>query len=196
MLERTLFALGLLLAPSALAAPPADELARLAAGETITRPYAAAGMSGVEAVFWVDAPPATAFRVLSDTPHLAEFMPNLAACTILEAGDGYAVVKLDSEQGEMVQRRTYEPPRRISWRLVRANALKDVQGRWLVEPARGGTVLSYAVAIQLAWPVPMVLVRAFQNRSLPALVRNVRARIESGGTWVKPGYEGRVSSGA
>lgn len=188
MLKRWMLVAWLLLTPSALAAPTADELAKLKAGETITRSYTIEGMPGVEALFWVDAPPAAAFRVLSDTGRLAEFMPNLSECTILESGDGFAVVRMISEQGEMVQRRSYEPPSRVTWRLVRASALKDVKGRWLIEPVAGGTVLSYAVAIQLALPVPPPLLQAFQNRSLPALVHNVRERIESGGKWTKPDY--------
>lgn len=176
-------------APAAAAAPTPDELAKLKAGETITRPFSIEGMSGVEAVFWVDAPPETAFRILSDSPRLAEFMPNLNACTVLEEGDRYAIVRYQSDQGEMVQRRSYLAPNRVTWKLVKATGLKDVRGRWLIEPAADGAVLSYGVAVQAAFPIPQPLVDAFQSRSLPALVRNVRSRVESGGTWVKPEYK-------
>ncbi len=177
------------LAPPAAAAPTADELARLKAGETITRPFAIEGMNGVEALFWVDAPPDSVFRILSDTPRLAEFMPNLSQCTVIEQGDHFAVVKMQSDQGEMVQRRMYQPPYRVNWRLVKASGLKDVKGRWLIEPVAHGTILSYGVAIQTTFPVPQALVDAFQSRSLPALVHNVRARVESGGKWVKPEFK-------
>lgn len=188
MLDRLVLVAGLLLAPAAFAAPAADELERLKAGELITRPYSVEGMAGVEAIFWVNAPSESAYRVLCDSARLAEFMPNLSECTILESGEGFVVVRMLAEQGEMIQRRRYDPPNRISWKLIRAAGLRDVEGRWLIRPSSGGTVLSYAVAIQPTLPIPSVLIQAFQNRSLPALAHNVRARIESGGKWIKPDY--------
>lgn len=179
----------LVLAPAAVAAPTGEELAKLKAGETVVRPFSIEGMSGIEALFWVDAPPETAFRVLSDSMRLAEFMPNLIECTVLEEGDRYVVVRMLGAQGEMVQRRRYDPPHRVHWRLVRASGLKDVKGRWLIEPSGKGSLLSYGVAVQAAFPVPQGLVDAVQSRNLPPLVRNVRARIESGGKWVKPDFK-------
>lgn len=189
MFKRLVLLAWLVMMPSALAAPTADELAKLKSGETITRPFSVEGLPGVEALFWVNASPEAAFRILSDTPRLAEFMPSLSECTILESGDGYAVVKMETDQGELVQRRSYEPPNRVSWKLVRASNLKDVRGRWLIEPSGHGTVLSYGVAIQPAFPVPQALIQHFQNQNLPPLIRNVRARIESGGKWTKPEFK-------
>lgn len=189
MIKRLMLLACWLVAPEALAAPGSDDLTALLAGQTITRPFSLEGMSGVEALFWVDAPVESAFRLLADTPRLAEFMPALRTCTILEAGDRYAIVKMVSEQGVMVQRRSYEPPDRITWQLVRAPGLKDMKGRWQMSPvAPRGTVLSYGVALEPAFLVPRPLIDHFQSRNLPALVRNVRARIESGGTWIKPDY--------
>lgn len=192
MLKRLVLAAWLLLTPSALAAPTAEDLAKLKAGETITRPYAVEGMAGVEALFWVEASPETAYRILSDTARLAEFMPSLSECAILQSGDGFAVVRMISEQGEMLQRRSYDPPYRVSWKLVQpASLVKDVRGRWLIEPSGKGTILSYGVAILPAFPVPHALLQQLQNSKLPPLIRNVRARIESGGTWTKPDFKKR-----
>lgn len=188
MIKRLMLLAWAMLAPAAVAAPGADDLARLREGETIVRPLTLEGLSGVEALFWVDAPVERAFRLLSDTPRLVEFMPSLDECTILEAGDRHVVLKMVGEGGVIVQRRSYEPPDRITWKLVSSPALKDMRGRWLMEPAAKGTVLSYGVALEPAFMIPRPLIEHFQNRNLPALVRNVRARVESGGTWVKPGY--------
>lgn len=189
MVRWLLLVIWLGLASAAQAAPTAAELARLKAGETITRPFSVEGMDGVEALFMVDARPETVFQILSDTARLAEFMPTLSECTVLEQGTNFAIVRMQGEQGEMVQRRSYDPPYRVTWKLIQGRGLKDVKGRWLIEPTSQGTVLSYGVAIQMALPVPQALIHHFQNRNLPALVRNVRARVESDGKWVKPDYK-------
>lgn len=166
---------------------PADR-AKVVAGQTMVFPLHESGMAGIEAVFWVHASPALAFQVLDDTRRMVEYMPAMKACTVLESGPGYVVAKMVGDAGELVERRLSHPPDRIDWTLVHGTGLRNLEGHWLLELSSGGTLLHYAVVVQPALPIPEAVVSYFQNRNLPAMVSNVRARIESGGTWVKPEY--------
>jgi len=144
-------------------------------------------MSGTETLFWVKAPVNACYAVLSDTAHLQEYMPACNQSIILSQHPGYTEVKLTSNMGEIIERRHLEPPFGVTWVLVRGTALKDMKGEWAIEPDQGGCILRYAVLVRPAIPLPGSLVNFFENKNLPDMVRNVRARIESGGRWAKPG---------
>lgn len=181
---------GLLLgaiASVALASGPLD-LERMYRGETVVQDVKLNDIGGIRASFFVHATPASAFAMLADTEHLAEFMPAMKSCTILERMAHGCVVKMEGDGGEMVIRRIYEPPHRITWTLVHGTGIKQLDGSWEVESAGKGAVLHYTLCVKPFLPIPQNLVTHFQGQRLPAMVHHVRSRIESGGTWAKPDY--------
>lgn len=170
----------------ALAEPqawPPEALAELQRKPQITR-----RAHGVTATFFVAASPQAAYAILTDHAHLPAFMPNLDSCRVLRKGPTWAEVEMRNARGAMVLRREFEPPRHIRWRLVKGAMLKRVDGSWSLEEVDGGTVLTYDSEVEPAVPVPKFLVQAVQQDSLEALVANVRQRIDSHGTWIKPGH--------
>lgn len=162
--------------------------AKLQRGESVIREVSRDDMPGVEAMFMVHAPVEACYAVLADTARLQEYMPACRASSILARGHGYVDVKLVGDMGEIVERRHLEPPARVYWTLIRGTALSDMHGEWLVQPVDHGSMLRYTVVVRPTIPLPSHLVNFFENKNLPDTIRNVRARIESGGKWAKPGY--------
>lgn len=143
---------------------------------------------GVTASFFVAASPRQAYRILSDHARLPEFMPNLDACTVRAAGRYWVEVEMRNARGQMVLRRHFEPPRAISWSLVESPVLKRVDGSWHFDAAPGGAVLTYDSEVEAALPIPRFIVQFVQQDSMEALISNVRRRIDSNGTWIKPNF--------
>lgn len=148
------------------------------------------GLDGVEASFFVKAAPEACFQILADVTHLPEFMPGMKRIEVLERDGNAMVVRLIGDHGDLVQRRVADPPRRISWSLIRSAGLREMRGHWLIEPAQGGAVLRYALGVRPIVPVPTAIINWFQEKRLPELAHHVRLRIESGGHWIKPDYAG------
>lgn len=144
---------------------------------------------GVTASFFVSATPERAYAIMTDHPKLPEFMPNLDVCRVRKQGPGWAEVEMTNAKGTMVLRREYEPPRRITWSLVEGTMLKRVDGSWRFDPVAGGTVLTYDSEVETSVPVPAFIIQFVQQDSLTALVSNVRQRVDSNGTWTKPGFK-------
>lgn len=171
---------------AALAVPLAwspEALAELRHQPQITR-----RSHGVTATFFVAASAPLAYGILTDHARLPEFMPNLDSCRVIRKGPSWAEVEMRNARGAMVLRREFEPPRRITWKLVKGAMLRRVDGSWTLEAVDGGTVLTYDSEVEPAVPVPRFLIQAIQQDSLEALVVNVKQRIDSHGTWTKPGH--------
>lgn len=144
---------------------------------------------GVTASFFVGATPQAAYQILTDHPRLPEFMPNLDSCRVRKHGPGWAEVEMKNARGTMVLRREFDPPRSIRWSLVEGTMLKRVDGSWRLEGVEGGTVLTYDSEVETSVPVPAFVIQFVQQDSVSALVSNVRQRIDSNGSWVKPGFK-------
>lgn len=169
---------------SAPATWSAQDVAELRAKPRITR-----RSGGVTASFVVSATPAQAYALLTDHEKLPEFMPNLDSCHVRKHGPGWAEVEMRNARGTMVLRREFDPPRSIRWSLVEGTMLKRVDGSWRLDEVEGGSVLTYDSEVETSVPVPAFVVQFIQQDSLNSLVANVRQRIDSNGTWVKPGFK-------
>ncbi len=175
------------------AAPAATGKAGAWSAEEISRvrlkPRIAQRDGGVTASFFVAAAPERAYAILTDHPRLPEFMPNLDACTVRKHGPGWAEVEMRNAKGTMVLRRVFDPPRRIRWTLVEGSMLKRVDGSWRLDGVDGGTILTYDSEVETTVPVPGFIIQFVQQDSLKDLISNVRERIDSDGTWTKPGFK-------
>ena len=173
---------------SGLTATPAtwsaQDVAELRGKPRITR-----RKGGVTASFFVSATPLQAYPLLIDHERLPEFMPNLDSCRVRRHGPGWAEVEMRNARGTMVLRREFDPPRSIRWSLVESPMLKRVNGSWRLDGVDGGTILTYDSEVETSVPVPAFVIQFVQQDSLGALVSNVRQRIDSNGSWVKPGFK-------
>ncbi len=170
-----------------LTRPVQAELRKPAAAESIpVKELDEDGMVGVETWFNVRVSPKEAYRLLTDVEHMAEFMPSLRTCEVLERQGQAVILRMKADLGELVQRRIHEPPGAIRWTLVSSPMLKRLKGGWTIEADGEGSRLTYRVLTESAVPSPPALVRWSQTQGLSSLVRNVRMRLESHGTWRKP----------
>ena len=177
-----------------------DEWERLKAGEVVITEVANQNDDGSQRIdflakIYIKADRKAVWAVLRDYEKFPEFMPNLQEVAILKKeGEVYWVKYLIKV---MVISATYclrvdgvEMHRRIEFKLdpICPGDIRDTNGYWVLEdaPDRSGTVVSYSTYADTGIPAPEALARKAARKSLPQVAKNVRKRVESGGTWKKP----------
>lgn len=146
----------------------------------------AAGRTWFKAEFCVAAPPATVFAVLLDAERFPEFMPDVKEAKIIEAGEGFQVVRFRAGSGlresRHVLRRLYDPEQgRLSWTLVEGRP-RALEGIWQIEAAseEGSSLVRYAAHVDAGFWIPDAVVRHFQRRTVPEMIASIRQRLETG----------------
>lgn len=129
----------------------------------------------------------TAFAFMDAPANQAEITPSLAQSTLIErlpnggsrAQYTYRILGL-SFSGE-VRATDYVPDQRIVWSMQ-----GDLAGtiRWYFEPTDAGARVTYAATYQIPGPglvEPLVrpLIRRYNEREVRALLRNLKAQVES-----------------
>jgi carbon monoxide dehydrogenase subunit G len=135
------------------------------------------------------------WKIIRDYNRFAEFMPKLRKCTILKREGEVYYVEYEAKVAFInakyhLRLDGVEQYRRIEFKLDRTkpNSIRDSNGYWLLEdaPDGSGTILNYASNVDTGIPAPESLAKKIGKESLTQVVKNVRMRIESGGTWKKP----------
>ncbi|MFN3432590.1 MAG: type II toxin-antitoxin system RatA family toxin [Candidatus Sericytochromatia bacterium] len=164
----------------ALAVAPAD-MARAKAGETIVSDVPVSEGGSLRAVFFVAGPLAVAREVLWDQERFVEFVPDVKAVKVLERHPNRQIVEITGGRGPVsvsyVADRTLEA-RRIAWKSVRGDVKRN-DGSWTLEPAPGGTLVTYQVHVVPKGPVPGYVVGYLQKQALTGLIKAIRTRIEA-----------------
>jgi ribosome-associated toxin RatA of RatAB toxin-antitoxin module len=166
--------------PPALAVSPADA-ARAKAGETIVSDVPVNEGGSLKAVFFVAGPLAVAREVLWDQERFVEFVPDVKAVKVLERHLNRQLVEITGGRGPVsvsyVADRTLEA-RRIAWKSVSGDVKRN-DGSWTLEPAPGGTLVTYQVHVVPKGPVPGYVVAYLQKQALKGLIQAIRTRIEA-----------------
>jgi len=141
-----------------------DQQRRLAAGEGVVLdtlpPGASTSARGGTAVGLVRAAPDRVWPVLIDYRGHPRYYPRVVSAELVEADAQHAVVRYEVTVGpfsfafHMIK---YPDPvrRRIEWRLDAAHAnnfFRENTGYWQVEPAEGGSLVTYAIAVRTILP--------------------------------------------
>jgi ribosome-associated toxin RatA of RatAB toxin-antitoxin module len=153
---------------AALGAAPlgmsADEQYRLAAGEVVVLdilpPSASESARGGTAVALVRAAPERVWPVLVDYRGHPRYYPRVVSAELVEADAQHALVRYEVGVGPfsfgfyMIK---YPDPvrRRIDWRLDTGHAnnfFRENTGYWQVDPADGGSLVTYAIAVRTILP--------------------------------------------
>ena len=168
-----------LVAPAALATTP-DELARLKGGALEAHELHVSDGGGVQATFFVAAPPAVARAVLWDTLHFPAFMPGTREAKVLALHGNRQLSEMRGGQGpftvDLVTERRLGPDR-IDWHAAGGDLPRN-DGYWAFAAVPGGTLVTYWVHVTPRGPVPGAVVSFLQKQALPNMVRAVRRRIE------------------
>ncbi len=175
------------------------EMNRLEKGEVIVNDTSVTGPDGLKqlrgnAVAIIDAPPQEVWNTIMDHEHFEEFMPALDECSIVEDEGNTRVVsyrlKIAWADISYFLKLNYDRDR---WHAdgaldkTRPHKIADSRCTWDLEPLSDGTrtLVNYSVYVDSGRFVPKFIERLLSKRQLPNVLKNVRERTLSGGTWKK-----------
>ena len=137
-------------------------------------------------------PVADVWATLSHYDDRAEYVPRVKKVKVLEHPPGRVHVWQEIDATVATARYTawYELDEKahvIRWKLDRAaadNTLRDTEGDYtMVAVDAGRTLLSYHSTIDTQLHVPRAIQAYMTRKSVPALLGNIKKRVESSGTW-------------
>jgi len=189
----------LLATPVARSEFTAEEWQRMKNGDVIITEVAAQNPDGSQRIdflakLYIKATRQEVWKTIRDYNHYSEFMPRLTKATILKQEGQvywvrYEVKVLWLRVVYHLRVEGVDPFKRIEFKLDtdKKNHIRNTYGYWILQdaPEGSGTVLSYSAYIDTGIPAPESLARKVAKSALPGVVKNVRKRIESGGTWKK-----------
>lgn len=182
-------ALGLAAAPGVAALDlSADEQRRVAAGAIVVLdalpPGAGPSARGGTAIGLVRAAPERVWPVLVDYRSHPRYYPRVISAELVEADARHALVRYEVGVGPFswgFHMMKYPDParRRIEWHLDAGhpnNFFRENVGYWQVDPAPGGSRVTYAIGVRTI--VPGFLTFGAERRSLVDTVERLRKLVE------------------
>jgi ribosome-associated toxin RatA of RatAB toxin-antitoxin module len=169
----------------------ADQQHRLAAGEVVVLdtlpPGASKSAGGGTAVALVRAAPERVWPVLVDYRGHPRYYPRVVSAELVEADAQHALVRYEVGVGpfsfsfHMIK---YPDPvrRRIDWHLDPShsnNFFRENTGYWQVDPADGGSLVTYAIAVRTILPGFATL--GTERESLVDTIKKLRKLVEDEG---------------
>jgi ribosome-associated toxin RatA of RatAB toxin-antitoxin module len=127
------------------------------------------------------------FEVVSDYDRYPEFVPTVKKC---HARRGAGTVEVDYQLDLGIKTIAYtlrlveEPPRKVSWSLLKGDWMKVSNGSWDLRDEGGKTRATYAVEIQIQKPalVPQSIVDRISDEltrvQLPRMLEAFKKRAE------------------
>jgi hypothetical protein len=183
----------------ALAGLSDADLRDVAAGKVVTRSEAFTTATGKSAgrglgAIVVERPIGDVWATLARFEDRAEYLPRIESVQILERQPDRLRVRQEIDATLTTARYTAwyrldALAHTISWALDRAardNTVADVEGDYrLSELAPGRTLLVYRTFVDSGLKVPQSIQSFMQRRAIPDLLRAIKKRVESGGTFKK-----------
>lgn len=166
----------------------ADQQDRLAAGEVVVLdtlpPGASESAGGGTAVGRVRAAPDRVWAVLVDYRSHPRYYPRVISAEPVEVDGRHALVRYEVGIGPFsfgFHMLKYPDParRRVDWLLDPAhpnNFFQENTGYWQVDPAEGGSLVTYAIAVRTI--LPGFITRGAERRSLVETIEKLRALVE------------------
>ena len=175
-----------------------ENITKIEAGETILFDQAYKDDQGKMrgkglAIILVNKPKKDVWDVLVDYESYPKFMPRVET-VILEfsEGDRYGLhmtlkVLLKKVQFHIIRDRNFEAGTiRYALDKKKKNDIEDIFGGWTIIPhGKGKCILAYTVAVDSGMFLPKSLQDYLTKKDLPELVRTVKLRVESGGTYTR-----------
>jgi ribosome-associated toxin RatA of RatAB toxin-antitoxin module len=182
-------ALGLVAGPGAPSIGAcADQHDRLAAGEVVVLdtlpPGASQSAGGGTALGLVRASPESVWAVLVDYRGHPRYYPRVVAAEPVEVDERHALVRYEVGIGPFsfafhMLKYPDRARRRVDWHLDEAhpnNFFRENTGYWQVDPAEGGSLVTYAIAVRTI--LPGFVTRGAERRSLVETIGRLRALVE------------------
>lgn len=139
----------------------------------------------------IAAEPAAVLAVIADFGTYCEWADGIRSAQVVETGeDGrprHVRFVLDAGviRDDYVLAYDWAPDgSRVDWQLVRSQMQKMQNGSYtLVADGSGGTVVTYALAVELAIPMLGLFKRKAEKVVIDTALRDLRTRVESGSAW-------------
>jgi hypothetical protein len=174
------------------------ELRAVTAGEVPTRIEAFTNERGKAAgrgwgAIVIERPLAEVWATLLRFEERPQYVPRLQSATVLERQRDRARVRQEVDATVTTSRYTLwfhldEIEHIIGWTLDKTadNTVTDADGDYrLAELAPARTLLAYRAYVDTGLRIPQSIQTYMQKRSIPDLLRAIKRRVESGGTWKK-----------
>jgi carbon monoxide dehydrogenase subunit G len=161
--------------------------------ESFTTPAGKNAGRGVGAIT-IDRPMREVWATLTHYEDRAEYIPRLKSVAVLEKREGAVRVRQEVDASITTARYTAwykldEAAHVIHWILddtATDNTIAAVDGDYrLFEVAPNRTLLVYRTYVDSGRAVPRFIQSYLTQKSIPDLLRAIKKRVESGGTWKK-----------
>jgi len=146
-------------------------------------------MEGTVRTSGTSAAPEVVFAVAADLAAYPEWATGVSVVEVLESDDDGRARRARFEVDGFIKRigyeliYEYEQPRRIAWRAVPGDDIKDMEGYYEFRARDdGGTDIVYALRVEPAFVVPGFLRRQAEKQIVQAALRGLRRRAEEPGT--------------
>lgn len=138
-------------------------------------------MPTVKESFSVSASPEQAFQVLADVESYPQFVPHITKAKILARTKGGWRVEFGMT---IIQPIVYtvamkfDPPYRITWKLVKGDYLKANEGSWKIAAQSAQKVdIAYEMSLELSVWIPAMVLKPIMASTFPAMLRAFQKRI-------------------
>jgi ribosome-associated toxin RatA of RatAB toxin-antitoxin module len=148
------------------------------------------GLYRVEARFSVAQPGATALTVLRDYEGIPRFLPDVRRSTVVERGNGRAVIEQEANARFMMfSRQVYltlevvEEPAVIRFRDRSGKSFSRYEGSWSVQDEPLGAAITYQLEAKPSFAVPEFVLKRLLKRDATLMIERLRAEMaaRSGG---------------
>ncbi len=132
----------------------------------------------------VAATPDVVYEVITDLDRYPAWAAEVRHAEVIDRdGDGLptmAAFTLDTAVARIdyVLEYQHERPGRVRWRLVEGDLLRRLDGQYRLTAVAGGTQVDYALAADLALPVPAVVRRRATRAIMRTGLAGLRDRVE------------------
>jgi ribosome-associated toxin RatA of RatAB toxin-antitoxin module len=142
------------------------------------------GVYRVEARFAVPYSGALAFAVLTDYEQIPRFMPDVRTSTVLERGNGRAVVEQEAVARIMMfSKRVHlvlevqEETATIRFRDRSGRSFTSYEGSWQIAEQPGGAVITYQLTAKPSFDVPEFLLKRLLRRDAKVMIERLQIEI-------------------
>lgn len=137
----------------------------------------------------VDAPPEAVFAAAADFERYPEWAADVKAVQVLARDDDGRPTEVEFRAAAMGRSMTYtlaydyrEAPAAFSWRLVRGDLVRRLEGTYRFDLDDGGTRVTYELAVDLAIPLPGLVKRRAQSLIVGTALKRLKRHVESAST--------------
>ena len=133
----------------------------------------------------IEADPAAVMAVIADFGSYPVWAKGVKSATVVSDGDGdrahevQFVLDAAPIRDEYTLRYQWSGDEKVTWTLVKAKMLKSMEGAYILEPADGGTEVTYQLAVDLSIPMIGLIKRKGEKVIIDTALKGLKQRVES-----------------